>query len=552
MHLLFLILVVFLCVSLLPFSAAATINNTLPGCQSKCGNLTVRYPFGIVSADSSCSMGPWFDITCNTSFNPPKAFLPLDLFSYVGLKKFLPIEVLDISDEHVRIKNTIATMCYNQTGGQIQDNSSGLVVANSYFTLSSELNKLITIGCDDFAMISPVALIENKNISSGCVSVCSNVEDVPVGSCSGLNFSEKIIWMVPRAGMGCCSTSVPAGLTTYLLNLNSIYSHTKIWAFDKCGHTFLGEQNAFTFRGASDFTDPNFVNRITETVPVVLNWVIGSRTCNEYKNTTDYHCQNNSDCVDFKGGNGGYRCSCKKGYEGNPYLSPGCQDIDECSDPNNKPCNGTCTNLPGNCIKGYFFFRNEKNSVVKVGQVCSLSETLGRRVVGLEKGLTAVVSRCKHHCRDGNSIYAKRCDAKLSLRELPKSISHPLKRKHEGYFFFRNEKNSVVKVGQVGSLSETLGRRVVGLEKGLTAVVSRCKHHCRNGNSIYAKRCDAKLSLRELPKSISHPLKRKHEFMEAMIFTGKGMFDLMGMSLPCYFEIADLWHDLEAGITDTR
>ncbi|GKD95319.1 wall-associated receptor kinase 2-like protein [Tanacetum coccineum] len=341
MHLLFLILVMFLCVSLLPFSAAATINNTLPGCQGRCGNLTVPYPFGIVSADSSCSIGPWFDITCNTSFNPPKAFLPLDLFSYDG-ENFPPIEVLDISDEHVRVKNTIATKCYNQTGGLIQDNSSGLVVANSYFTLSSELNKLITVGCDDFAMISPVAAIERKNISSGCVTVCSNIEDVPVGSCSG---------------MGCCSTSVPPGLTTYLLTLNTLDDHTEIWAFNKCGYTFLGEQNAFTFRGASDFTDPDFVNRTIKTVPVVLNWVIGSRTCNEYRNTIDYHCQNNSDCVDFKGGNGGYRCSCKNGYEGNPYLSPGCQDIDECSDPNNKPCNGTCTNLPGSficsCPRGY-------------------------------------------------------------------------------------------------------------------------------------------------------------------------------------------------------
>ena len=76
----------------------------------------------------------------------------------------------------------------NQIGGLIQYNASGLVVVNSYFTLSSELNKLITIGCDDFAMISPVAAIEKKNISSGCVSVCSNIKDVPVGSCSGLYF----------------------------------------------------------------------------------------------------------------------------------------------------------------------------------------------------------------------------------------------------------------------------------------------------------------------------------------------------------------------------
>lgn len=221
---------------------------------------------------------------------------------------FHKVEVIDISNEHVRVKNTVASKCYNQTGGVIQDDASGLVVQSSYFTLS-ELNKVFAVGCDDYAYVSPVSGIEGKNFTSGCVTICSSARDVPVGSCTG---------------MGCCATSLPTGLTTYLANVFPIFSHTRVWSFNKCGYTFLGEESAFTFHGASDFVDPDFAVRTAESVPVVLDWVIGSQKCNDYKNTSDYYCKENSVCVDFERGKGGYRCSCMNGYQGNPYLSPGC------------------------------------------------------------------------------------------------------------------------------------------------------------------------------------------------------------------------------------
>lgn len=111
---------------------------------------------------------------------------------------------------------------------------------------------------------------------------------------------------------------------TYSLLTESLNNHTDIWSFSKCGYGFLGEQSAFKFRGASDLSDPSFINRILETVPVVLDWVIGSRSCEEHKRTSDYYCQSNSFCVDIQSGIGGYRCSCNNGCQGNPYLSPGC------------------------------------------------------------------------------------------------------------------------------------------------------------------------------------------------------------------------------------
>ncbi|KAL2517804.1 putative wall-associated receptor kinase-like 11 [Abeliophyllum distichum] len=72
--------------------------------------------------------------------------------------------------------------------------------------------------------------------------------------------------------------------------------------------------------------------------------------------TLNNHTKENSICVDSDTGLEGYRCNCSNGYEGNPYLRPGCQDINECE---NNPCHekGICTNTPGgyncSCRHGY-------------------------------------------------------------------------------------------------------------------------------------------------------------------------------------------------------
>lgn len=104
-------------------------------------------------------------------------------------------------------------------------------------------------------------------------------------------------------------------------------NNTQILSFDPCSYAFLGEHQRFTFRGASDFTDPNFTQRVFDTVPVVVDWVLGNQSCAVAKKEDDYACGGNSSCVDSDNGHGGYRCSCNKGYEGNPYLNPGCQGL---------------------------------------------------------------------------------------------------------------------------------------------------------------------------------------------------------------------------------
>ncbi|KAK1411288.1 hypothetical protein QVD17_37835 [Tagetes erecta] len=282
-----------------------TRNNTAkPGCLSQCGNVTVPYPFGI---GTDCFLDYSFNLTCNNSYEPPKLF--------VG-----GLQIYSISDSELRVFTTISYRCYNQSG--VVDEDVGWTNLEGFYTFSVK-NKFTVLGCDDLALISGT---NGANFASGCFGLCNKARDVPSGDCSGI---------------GCCQTSVPKGLSYYNATLGSIKNHSEVLPFNECGYGFLVEEGSYEFGGVNDLSTDylKFTERIRSTMPVVLDWVIKSNeTCVAGVNA----CKGNSTCYDVEGE--GYRCKCNSGYEGNPYLDAGCQDIDECKDHGTNPCYGVCTN----------------------------------------------------------------------------------------------------------------------------------------------------------------------------------------------------------------
>ncbi|XP_057975615.1 wall-associated receptor kinase 2-like [Malania oleifera] len=301
-------------------AAEAGLNYSKPGCQSKCGNLTVPYPFGI---GDGCYLSDSYAINCNASYDPPRPFLGAG-----------NLEVVEITAVHVRIKNWVAYNCYARTGALISTAPAWIRLAHPPFTFSDTANMFTVIGCDTLALIQGS---EGLTYTSGCVSLCNDSGAVPNGSCGGI---------------GCCQTAVPRGLRRFKTAIGNLNNHTRTWQFNPCSYAFLVEQERYSFE-VSDLSDPGFLSRIRN-VPVVLDWAIGNKSCEEARRESpsrwsEFGCKENSECYDVENGSG-YRCSCYEGYEGNPYLAPGCHDINECENPEN-PCASICINTPGayNC-----------------------------------------------------------------------------------------------------------------------------------------------------------------------------------------------------------
>ncbi|VVB00948.1 unnamed protein product [Arabis nemorensis] len=293
---------------------------SLPGCADRCGNVKVEYPFGISSGcyyagDNS------FKLTCNETNNK---------------LIFGGNEVINISHSgEIRVLNTRSYVCYNKQGKQIGRENRWSRLGNLTF---SEKNRFIAVGCNTYAFLNTNGV---GNYSTGCMSTCTSLRATN-GSCSG---------------GGCCQTSVPRGSNYFRVRPYSFSNHTSVYDFNPCSYAFLVEDGKFNFSSTQDLKNLRNITRF----PVVLDWSIGKQTCKQVGNASI--CRGNSICSDSVRGTG-YICICKKGFDGNPYLSNenGCQDINECTTSNTiykHNCMGlsTCENTLGdflcNCPSGY-------------------------------------------------------------------------------------------------------------------------------------------------------------------------------------------------------
>ncbi|KAL7585663.1 hypothetical protein Lser_V15G42748 [Lactuca serriola] len=303
----------------LRFTPTAMAKTANPGCRTQCGNLTIEYPFGI---DKGCSIDESFNLTCNLTSNPPKLF--------IGSGN---IEIYSMSGHEMKISNSIAFRCYNESGRATYELIAWTNLETTPFTFSQK-NKFTVIGCDDSALITGR---NGLDFTSGCLGLCSKAGDVPVGYCSG---------------NGCCQTSIPKGLKFYNVSLGSFYNHARVFSFNPCGFAFLGEEESFTFGGVPDLSNMDLDVKIDNNLPIVVDWVIETTgIAHRLQNVREIASAKMKTLV-------GIAASVTMATREILILIQAAKvNINECEDKSNISCYGICINTPGSynctCLKGY-------------------------------------------------------------------------------------------------------------------------------------------------------------------------------------------------------
>ncbi|KAL6608300.1 hypothetical protein ACP70R_041363 [Stipagrostis hirtigluma subsp. patula] len=306
----------------------------LPGCMSKCGKVRIPYPFGVAAG----CYREGFKLTCSETYNPPKLFV-----ADTGIE----VRHISLQKGTLSVNNGISRM----TGRNLYRMTWETPLDNSIFTVSAVLNKFVVMGCGFLFLIR---LPDAQDMVVTCVSSCLRGHSAVAtdGACSGV---------------GCCETSMPAARNMYSFDLISfdagnnwtmpgqsfnatVVMVEKAW-WERDNNAMLLQKAVSdglgTSRGIPGSARPLDIR-------AVVNWKFSNLSCADAKGSSDFGClSDNSFCFDRSSNRSpGYLCQCRQGFEGNPYIPNGCQDIDECTQPNNYPCFAQCINTVGSydCI----------------------------------------------------------------------------------------------------------------------------------------------------------------------------------------------------------
>nr|DAD39429.1 TPA_asm: hypothetical protein HUJ06_013752 [Nelumbo nucifera] len=308
---------------------ASTPLKTRPNCRNKCGNVSIPYPFGLVGDDPTCYRDE-FKLFCNTAMDPPELML-----YGPDYMKYANIWVLNISLQgQLTFSLWAAAICYMGENQSLENYRIPRQLPSTY-RLSNTRNKFTVIGCNTIGVLSD---FKGERFHIGCTSSCPYATELIGPSCDGI---------------GCCQAAIPKDLDSFYVALwqyDGRTRYTYTWNISRCSYAFLCDQDWFSSNASNLWelrNEAEYIVNVGVRTPVVLDWAIRNKTCQEAKkDLANYACGSNTYCADSTNGPG-YLCHCMQGYDGNPYVSDGCQDVNECEDPKVNTCESICINTVG-------------------------------------------------------------------------------------------------------------------------------------------------------------------------------------------------------------
>ncbi|XP_034893001.1 wall-associated receptor kinase-like 8 [Populus alba] len=282
------------------------------GCQERCGDVIVPYPFGI--GEQRCAMNANFFLNCTST-------------DELWLEEGIPARNISLLNGTVTVSISIMFFCYDKSGSLQMEILMSSIKLGPTYTFSDSRNVFTAVGCDTTSMVTN----EEGTSGVGCLSLCTG----------NVTMSKEN----PCLGSGCCQTSIPKGLKSLNITIQSRRNLKDVSKFNPCSFAFLEDKDSLDLSDWPLSRTPKLED--LDTSNVVIEWVAQNETCEEAQaNKSSYACGINTNCYYSDNGQG-YRCACKKGFGGNPYLEQGCQDIDECKDPKKYTCHGKCHNTIG-------------------------------------------------------------------------------------------------------------------------------------------------------------------------------------------------------------
>ncbi|KAJ1288955.1 hypothetical protein BS78_02G128400 [Paspalum vaginatum] len=292
-----------------------------PNCTTACGDVPVPYPFGV---GAGCYHSPGFNLTCDDGARgPPRLLLGADAtFQVLGIS---------LANAMVRAART-GGVNFSFAGGASSSSSAvvgrgawrGLGDAGPY-ALSDDGNELAVVkGCDVLAQLTAGGGGGGSNVTiSGCASFCPG---------TGAGRASLSVSGGRCTGVGCCEMPISVGLASYDVQLRRLDPTQTLPPDTTWPPLVIIAEQGWLQQEAASTRDGTPADNSTCPADAAATACKSSHSS----------CRNVSTAT-----RSGYVCDCQDGYTGNPYLTGGCQDINECERPEEHGCYGECTNIDG-------------------------------------------------------------------------------------------------------------------------------------------------------------------------------------------------------------